>query len=136
MRSTKIIKNCSYRLCTCLHHMVILRTQNKITDFLMILAWTSPFKKTIRSSHKALVRTSYKYLLARHSYKRCTLIHHCGIHHCGILPITVEIKVLLLSPVALSCKRITVPEGKLYLQMGTCKLIEDSTRILYYPNHL
>ena len=25
-------------------HMVILRTQNKITDFLMILAWASPFK--------------------------------------------------------------------------------------------
>ena len=24
--------------------MVILRTQNKITDFLMILAWASPFK--------------------------------------------------------------------------------------------
>ena len=30
-------------LWTCLHHMVILRTQNKITDFLMILAWASPF---------------------------------------------------------------------------------------------
>ena len=30
-------------LCTCLHHMVILRTRNKITDFLMILAWASPF---------------------------------------------------------------------------------------------
>ena len=28
---------------TCLHHMVILRSQNKITDFLMILAWASPF---------------------------------------------------------------------------------------------
>ena len=24
--------------------MVILRTRNKITDFLMILAWASPFK--------------------------------------------------------------------------------------------
>ena len=24
--------------------MVILKTQNKITDFLMILAWASPFK--------------------------------------------------------------------------------------------
>ena len=44
MRSTKIIKICSSSLCTCLHHMVILRTQNKITDFLMILAWASPFK--------------------------------------------------------------------------------------------
>ena len=44
MRSTKIIKICSSSLCTCLHHMVILRNQNKITDFLMILAWASPFK--------------------------------------------------------------------------------------------
>ena len=44
MRSTKIIKICSSSLCTCLHHMVILRTRNKITDFLMILAWASPFK--------------------------------------------------------------------------------------------
>ena len=26
--------------------MVILRTRNKITDFLMILAWASPFKVT------------------------------------------------------------------------------------------
>ena len=43
MRITKIIKICSSSLCTCLHHMVILRTRNKITDFLMILAWASPF---------------------------------------------------------------------------------------------
>ena len=43
MRSTKIIKICSSSLCTCLHHMVILRTRNKITDFWMILAWASPF---------------------------------------------------------------------------------------------
>ena len=26
------------------HHMAILRSQNKITDFLMILDWASPFK--------------------------------------------------------------------------------------------
>ena len=39
------LKNlCSSSLWTCLHHMVILRSQNKITDFLMILAWASPFK--------------------------------------------------------------------------------------------
>ena len=44
MRSTKIIKICSSSLCTCLHHMVILGTRNKITDFFMILAWASPFK--------------------------------------------------------------------------------------------
>ena len=33
----------SYSLWTCLRHMVILRNQNKITDFLMILAWASLF---------------------------------------------------------------------------------------------
>ena len=48
MRSTKIIKNCSSSLCTCLHHTVILKTRNKITDFLMILAWASPFNKSMK----------------------------------------------------------------------------------------
>ena len=43
MRSTKILKNCSSCLWTCLHHMVTLRSQNKITDFFMIVAWASPF---------------------------------------------------------------------------------------------
>ena len=39
------LKNfCSSSLWTCLHHMVILKSQNKINDFLMILAWASPFK--------------------------------------------------------------------------------------------
>ena len=47
MRSTKILKICSSSLWTCLHHMVILRTQNKITDFFMILAWASPFKQHV-----------------------------------------------------------------------------------------
>ena len=38
------LKNfCSSSLWTCLHH-IILRSQNKITDFLMILAWASLFK--------------------------------------------------------------------------------------------
>ena len=41
-------KNYKKSLCTCLHHMVILRTRNKITDFLMILAWASPFKTWIK----------------------------------------------------------------------------------------
>ena len=41
------LKNlCSSSLWTCLHHMVILKSQNKITDFFMILAWASPFKPT------------------------------------------------------------------------------------------
>ena len=43
MRSTKIKTLRGSSLWTCLHHMVILRSQNKITDFLMILAWASPF---------------------------------------------------------------------------------------------
>ena len=43
MSSTKIKKNDSTSPWTCLHHMVILRSENKITDFLMILAWASPF---------------------------------------------------------------------------------------------
>ena len=34
---------CSSNLWTCLHHMVILRSQNKITNFFMILAWARPF---------------------------------------------------------------------------------------------
>ena len=38
------LKNCSSSLWTRLHHMVILSSQNKITDFLLILAWASPFK--------------------------------------------------------------------------------------------
>ena len=33
------LKNfCSFSLWTCFHHMVILGSQNEITDFLMILA--------------------------------------------------------------------------------------------------
>ena len=51
MRSTKIIKICSSSLCTCLHHMVILRARNKITDFFMILAWASPFKCQLNSKN-------------------------------------------------------------------------------------
>ena len=39
------LKNfCISSLWTCLHHMVILISQNQITDFLMILAWLSLFK--------------------------------------------------------------------------------------------
>ena len=33
---------CSSSLWTCLHHMVIIRSQNKIIDFLMILAYCHP----------------------------------------------------------------------------------------------
>ena len=51
------LKNlCSSSLWTCLHHMVILRSQNKITDFWMILAWASPFKYT--SSRRPRVKSN------------------------------------------------------------------------------
>ena len=36
--------------------MVILRTRNKITDFLMILAWASPFK--CRFNHRVSILLS------------------------------------------------------------------------------
>ena len=49
MRSTKIEKNAVFSIWTCLHHMVILKTQNKITDFFMILAWASPFNDVLKS---------------------------------------------------------------------------------------
>ena len=35
--------------------MVILRSQNKITDFLMILAWASPFKVAVITSPLAKI---------------------------------------------------------------------------------
>ena len=35
---------CSSSLWTCLHYMGILRSQNKICDFLVILVWASPFR--------------------------------------------------------------------------------------------
>ena len=58
MRSKKILKICSSSLCTCLHHMIIFRTRNKITDFLMILAWASPFNQTSPNLHGSCRNTS------------------------------------------------------------------------------
>ena len=43
MRNTKIKNFCSSSLWTCLHHMVTLGSQNKITDLFTILAWDFPF---------------------------------------------------------------------------------------------
>ena len=40
----KLQNFCSSSLWTCLHHMVMLISQNKITDYFMILAWACPFK--------------------------------------------------------------------------------------------
>ena len=68
MRSTKIIKICSSSLCTCLHHMVILRTRNKITDFLMILALASPFNYSPCSRETTETRASEITM-------RCNLMH-------------------------------------------------------------
>ena len=36
--------NIVWAICLRGHHMVILKSQNKISDFFMILAWASPFK--------------------------------------------------------------------------------------------
>ena len=47
--------------------MVILRSQNKITDFLMILAWASPFNaefKHLVSIYSAFIET-YKSILKK-----------------------------------------------------------------------
>ena len=41
--------NCSSSPWTSLHHMVILGSQNKITDFFIILAWACPFNHQIVS---------------------------------------------------------------------------------------
>ena len=49
--------------------MVILRSQNKITDFLMILAWASPFTKNI-----ATCPTNAKLMLDR--YDDTMLLQH------------------------------------------------------------
>ena len=46
----KINNFCSCSLWTCLHHMVILKSQNKLTDFFMILVWARPFKYILDTS--------------------------------------------------------------------------------------
>ena len=86
MRSTKIIKIYSSSLCTCLHHMVILRTRNKITDFLMILAWASPFKIYLQRlffSPPSPVLANIHLLLASDVFCRvslsCTCTHDVGL---------------------------------------------------------
>ena len=73
MRSTKIIKICSSSLCTCLHHMVILRTRNKITDFLMILAWASPFNLSI--AKRVPKKTHYVYIEPTRRNRACKSIN-------------------------------------------------------------
>ena len=40
---------CSSSLWTFLHHMVILRSQNYKTDFVMIFAWACPFNRTSKT---------------------------------------------------------------------------------------
>ena len=43
---------CSSSLWTSLNHMVILRSQNKITDFFMILAWVWDFNYDLNINYK------------------------------------------------------------------------------------
>ena len=73
MRSTKIIKICSSSLCTCLHHMVILRTRNKITDFLMILAWASPFNIE-PTSRQLIILLDHFHFLEQFTFSFCLLL--------------------------------------------------------------
>ena len=68
----KIKSFCSSALWTCLHHMIILRSQNKITDFLMILAWASPFK-SMNNSPKSLIDKINTY----YSFKGIVLYVKC-----------------------------------------------------------
>ena len=56
-------------LWTCLHYMVILISQNWITDFLMILAWASPFNSAGRAlSSKILWPTKINLLRQKQRY--------------------------------------------------------------------
>ena len=58
--SRKIKTNfCSSSLWTWLHHMVIWRRQNKVTDFFMILAWACPFTRTWFLLKKTLCGVPY-----------------------------------------------------------------------------
>ena len=50
--------------------MVIIRTRNKITDFLMILAWASPFK---------LFVTTFKSVVVKAPNKKCNALPTTGI---------------------------------------------------------
>ena len=70
MHSTKIKKNfCSSILWTCLHYMVILISQNRITDFFMILVWASPFNSAGRAlSSKILWPTKINLLHKKQRY--------------------------------------------------------------------
>ena len=40
---------------SCLHHMIILGSQYKITDFFMILVWASPFKRHLKYGVNAIL---------------------------------------------------------------------------------
>ena len=55
--------------------MVILRTRNKITDFLMILAWASPFKE------KYIFPSRQNSTVKEYSYQRC---HYINIEPPGV----------------------------------------------------
>ena len=92
MRSTKIKKLCSSSLRTCLNHMVILRSQNKITDFFMILAWACPFNYQAKCLFKtvdlhtaiSLSYTDFKYRIIfsqkRLIFAKLTLLYHVYVY--------------------------------------------------------
>ena len=112
MRSTKIIKICSSSLCTCLHHMVILRTRNKITDFLMILAWASPFNP--RSIQRCL-KPHIKIIVI----KRNALDQHLPSQNVGQHPS----KHQTLSQCWINFVTPSATSAQHYLNIGSVKLI-------------
>ena len=62
--------------------MVILRTQNKITDFLMILAWASPFNRQGNNEKiKTTCRTDSLEYVVRTSLKNvsCGYVKECSL---------------------------------------------------------
>ena len=85
MRITKIKKTFAVlSLWTCLHHMVILKSQNKITDFFMILAWASPFKTlTYHMSHMKFKELQLKKLYVRDILQQAMYVF---LKNCGLAP--------------------------------------------------
>ena len=75
MRSTKKINKIfrSSSLWTCLHLIVILKSRNKITDFLKLLAWVWAFKDEGRIQIKK--HTQYSTRLEMYVHRSLTILN-------------------------------------------------------------
>ena len=78
--------------------MVILRSQNKITDFLMILAWASPFNECaeqsrigkpvyIREKHHEFFLIKYNPVNSKHLCSLCAMLDQRRRHWAGVVQI-------------------------------------------------